>query len=34
LVERSHVQLITRIGHIAVLYRRHPETPQIVLPKS
>jgi RNA-binding protein len=34
LVGRSHVRLITRIGHIAVLYRRHPENPQIVLPKS
>lgn len=33
LVERSGVQLIVRIGHTAVLYRRHPENPQIVLPR-
>lgn len=33
LVERSGVVLVQRIGNTAVIYRRHPENPQIVLPR-
>lgn len=29
---RSRAVLVTRIGNVAVLYRRHPETPRIQLP--
>lgn len=31
-VARSGAVLVTRIGNVAVLYRRHPETPRIQLP--
>lgn len=33
LVERAGVVLVQRIGNTAVIYRRHPENPQIVLPR-
>lgn len=26
--------MVTRIGHVAVLYKRHPELPRIVLPAA
>ncbi len=32
LAERTGSAMVTRIGHVAVLYRRHPEVPRIVLP--
>lgn len=32
LAERTRSAMVTRIGHVAVLYRRHPELPRIVLP--
>jgi RNA-binding protein len=32
LAERTGSLMVTRIGHVAVLYRRHPELPRIVLP--
>lgn len=32
LAERTDSSMVTRIGHVAVLYRRHPELPRIVLP--
>lgn len=32
LAERTGSTMVTRIGHVAVLYRRHPELPRIVLP--
>jgi RNA-binding protein len=34
LAERTSSALVTRIGHVAVLYRRHPEVPRIVLPAA
>ena len=33
LVTQSRADLVQRIGHIACLYRRHPNKPQIVLPR-
>jgi RNA-binding protein len=32
LASRTKSELVGRIGHTAVLYRRHPERPRIVLP--
>lgn len=32
LAERTQSVMVTRIGHVAVLYKRHPELPRIVLP--
>ena len=32
LAERTGSAMVTRIGHVAVLYRRHPQIPRIVLP--
>src|SRR5262245_13013780 len=32
LAERTASAMVTRIGHVAVLYRPHPELPRIVLP--
>lgn len=32
LAERTESTLVTRIGHVAVLYRPHPKLPRIVLP--
>ena len=32
LAERTGSTMVTRIGHVAVLYRAHPEVPRIVLP--
>ncbi len=32
LAERTDSALVTRIGHVAVLYRRNPDLPRIVLP--
>jgi len=32
LASRTDSELIGRIGHIAILYRPHPDRPQIVLP--
>jgi RNA-binding protein len=32
LAERTASSLVTRIGHVAVLYRPHPQLPRIVLP--
>lgn len=34
LCERSDAALVARIGNIAVLYRRSPDNPLIVLPKA
>jgi RNA-binding protein len=32
LAQRSGGELVTRIGHVAVLYRAHPTQPNILLP--
>lgn len=32
LAERTGSAMVTRIGHVAVLYRQHPDLPRIVLP--
>jgi len=32
LARRTASTMVTRIGHVAVLYRPHPELPRIVLP--
>jgi RNA-binding protein len=32
LAGRTNSAMVTRIGHVAVLYRPHPELPRIVLP--
>lgn len=32
LAERTGSTMVTRIGHVAVLYKTHPELPRIVLP--
>jgi RNA-binding protein len=32
LAERTDSALVTRIGHVAVLYKRNPDLPRIVLP--
>lgn len=32
LAELSESSLVGRIGHIAILYRRHPDRPRILLP--
>jgi RNA-binding protein len=32
LAERTQSTMVTRIGHVAVLYRAHPKLPRIVLP--
>ncbi len=32
LAERTSSAMVTRIGHVAVLYRPHPELPKITLP--
>ncbi len=32
LAERTDSTMVTRIGHVAVLYRPNPELPRIVLP--
>ncbi|MFN8559911.1 MAG: ribosome assembly RNA-binding protein YhbY [Dehalococcoidia bacterium] len=32
LVARTGAELAGQIGHVLILYRRHPETPRIVLP--
>ncbi len=32
LAERTSSVMVTRIGHVAVLYRRHPQLPKITLP--
>jgi RNA-binding protein len=34
LCARSAAALVARIGHVAVLYRRNPDKPMIVLPKG
>ena len=34
LCERSQAALVGRIGHVAILYRRNPDKPMIVLPKG
>ncbi len=34
LVEATGATLVQRIGHTAVLYRRHPERPGIILPSG
>ena len=31
---RTGSTLVTRIGHVAVLYRRHPELPRLVIPDA
>jgi len=31
ILEASGAELVQRIGHVALLYRRHPERPRIVL---
>jgi RNA-binding protein len=32
LAERTGSTMVTRIGHVAVLYKPHPELPRILLP--
>jgi len=32
LAEQTQSELVTRIGHVAVLYRAHPKLPRIVIP--
>jgi RNA-binding protein len=32
LAEQTRSSMVTRIGHVAVLYRPHPKLPRIVLP--
>jgi len=32
LAQRTASAMVTRIGHVAVLYRPHPQLPRIVLP--
>lgn len=32
LAEESRSALVGRVGHVAILYRRHPERPRILLP--
>ena len=32
LADRTQSEMVGRIGHTAVLYRRHPKKPRIVLP--
>jgi len=32
LASRTGSAMVTRIGHVAVLYRPHPELPKIILP--
>lgn len=32
LAERLGAEVVTRIGHVAVFYRRNPQTPRIQLP--
>lgn len=32
LATRTDSAMVTRIGHVAVLFRRHPDQPRIVLP--
>lgn len=34
LVEPSEANLVARIGHVAVLYRRRRENPLVILPKA
>ena len=34
LVEGSGAELVARIGHVAVLYRRRRESPLVILPKA
>lgn len=34
LCARSQAALVGRIGHVAILYRRNPDKPMIVLPKA
>lgn len=34
IVERSGADLVQTIGHIAVLFRRNPDKPKIVLPSA
>ena len=34
LCARTAAALVARIGHVAVLYRRNPDRPLIVLPKA
>ncbi len=33
LANRAGANLVGLLGHTAILYRRHPENPQIVIPK-
>jgi RNA-binding protein len=32
LAGRTDSQMVGRIGHVAILYRRHPEKPRVVVP--
>ncbi|HEX2668004.1 MAG TPA: ribosome assembly RNA-binding protein YhbY [Gammaproteobacteria bacterium] len=32
LAQRTESTMVTRIGHVAVLYKAHPQLPRIVLP--
>ncbi|MCC5868830.1 MAG: YhbY family RNA-binding protein [Gammaproteobacteria bacterium] len=34
LLEATGAVLVQRIGHIALIYRRHPERPSIILPSG
>jgi RNA-binding protein len=32
LAGRTNSEMVGRIGHVAILYRRHPEKPRVVVP--
>lgn len=34
IIERSGADLVQTIGHIAVLFRRNPDKPKVVLPSN
>jgi RNA-binding protein len=34
LAAQTGSQIVTRIGHVAVLYKRHPQLPRIVIPDA
>lgn len=34
LAARTGSTIVTRIGHVAVLYKRHPQLPRIVIPDA
>ena len=34
LASSTHSEIVQRIGHVALYYRRHPDTPQVLLPDA